>query len=129
MTNLTTLRDRIAEAKGPDRELDGAITRHFKLTRQTDFNTGLLIWNIGKAKYPSLDDEHPDFTASVDACLALIEKVLPGRQVNLHIYSDTMAVAYFGAREEYRHSDDILQPAPLALLLALFNALEAKNVD
>jgi hypothetical protein len=69
MTSLYDLRERVRAATGPDRELDGEICialggEHNSMWRRP----GEAGWYGGPA----------DVTASVDACLALLEKVLPG---------------------------------------------------
>lgn len=71
MTDLTDLLARVEQAEGPDRELDKALW--YKLV----FDPALadpdeLHW----LKF--VGQKQPWFTASLDASLALVERVLPG---------------------------------------------------
>lgn len=69
MGDLTELIERVKAAKGPDRELDYALCDQFleyKERRMARVKTGY------------------DYTTSVDAALALVERVLPGWAYDLH---------------------------------------------
>ena len=69
---LTDLFARVEAATGPDRELDGALWRKLIFDPQLarPGNDWTLTPNLGRKK--------PRYTASIDAALALAERVLPG---------------------------------------------------
>lgn len=77
-SNLTPLLSRVEEATGPDRELDRDIAEHFYpeiLTREHRVVVGgQFAWQ--HPTYGLTRCEH--YTASLDAALALCERVLPG---------------------------------------------------
>ena len=60
MTTLTSLRERVEKATGPDREIDVEIFFELDWTGQGDARTA------------------PEYTSSIDAVVALIERELPG---------------------------------------------------
>lgn len=104
MSTLTELRDRVANAAGPDLELDMAILSAFSLP-------------------PSRLGHRMRFTASLDAVLALAEKVTPGwywyvNSSNRALTRDTKLGGISGYAEA-------TTPA-LALLFAVLNALVAR---
>lgn len=72
MTDLSELIERVRAATGPDRELDAAVLKHF----------GFHSW-IGRMSYHDaplwIDFGSSEITASIDAAIALAERVLPGR--------------------------------------------------
>lgn len=69
-----TLIDRLSKLDGPDREVDAEIDRAFGLNVDVGALTG--PWT----DYPKPDHyrETSRYTASVDAAIALAERVLPG---------------------------------------------------
>lgn len=66
------------------------------------------------------------FTASIDAALALAERVLPGSIVDLHIYPDRSfaAVEY----EKRLYVSRVSAKASIALVIAILKAKESHNV-
>jgi hypothetical protein len=102
---LASLLERVREAKGPDRELDYAISR---------FADGEL------ARHSSL---HLPYTASIDASLALVERLLPGSMKRVFDNPDD------GSTRAEIVSDLIYGKGdhdtwPLAILVALLRALK-----
>lgn len=121
---LESLLERVRAATGPDRELDYAVSR---------FADGEL------ARHSSL---HLPYTASIDASLALVERLLPGWRWGISSHSLKDGVYQEGPHAGLpRHVDGFrahvtersaLRPmpsiadartAPLALLAALLSAL------
>lgn len=113
--SLHELLERVKAASGPDREIDMAIAREFDL-----FETLMGDRRFVRPFY---------FTASIDAAVALIERVLPGCRVELLISEDgsghvtlrlgsedTGPLSYWGAAPT----------PPLALIIA---PLEAKIAE
>jgi hypothetical protein len=109
VTQLQSIRDRVANATGPDREIDYAIYT---------YSTGL--WRT---------DDFPAVTSSIDAALALVERVLPGWE-----WSVWASGGVFGATI-YNTPEDEIEPcvsaqaptAPLAILKAFVAALIAQE--
>jgi len=111
MTDLAELLERVRKATGPDRELDGEIAATLrvgnKLPDWAQNWTGEWRPTIQGFVVLMQDDEQPGpnfsspkFTASIDAALALVERVLPGWKVSLFIGHMTAAKNGDGARAE-----------------------------
>jgi hypothetical protein len=149
---------RLEAATGPDRGLDGIIARdvehwipHFDLD-----GDDLLDWPDMGGHWHSPGDpsafrcaivdgalEPPHYTASIDAALALVERMLPGWGWNISCpdkyYNETNFYALVvsdednGAEEPWDIERDVFEAsgktAPLAILLALFRALERQDSD
>lgn len=123
MTETEKLIERLEAATGPDRELDRDLTERFYPTVATPDTRahGDPAWR------------HPDFglvrceyyTASLDAALALVERVRPGA----HFVVATMpeGVGYYAAIGE-GDSRAYTAPTPaIALCLALLRTLETSH--
>lgn len=143
MTDLADLKRRVEEAIGPDRELDAAIrAAFFGDMLFCDFETGSyhgecpspgcgkpLGLHDERRSYPARweeDDRLPPYTASLDATVALIERVKPGatwlvRQIGTGGGSDALVLARDGGigREHVDGATPVL-----ALLAALLSACE-----
>lgn len=110
---------RLTAATGPDRDLDRII--ECSVWFDTPQHIPLAIRDKWNAK---------PFTASVDACLALIERVLPGAYRATTVLRQ---LPYTGTRFRCEILDDSANGTgahncePLALLLALFRALETQE--
>ena len=88
MTNLNALRElekRLAEAKGPDRKIDAAITAALCPCEPPDCIPDLHARIVAKVLDGGEDSEIERFTASLDAAVALVERVLPGTEVTLRM--------------------------------------------
>jgi hypothetical protein len=76
---LKELLERVEKATGPDREIDVWL-----LALLGDKESP---WGIGDIEYaltdPELTCDPPTYTVSLDACLALVERVLPGHCIGL----------------------------------------------
>lgn len=86
MTDLSELLERVKAATGPDRELDGAIevmARRFDAYRAGLDDTTRAHWkHNGSTVYDgNTGYVAANFTASIDAALALVERCLPGWMV------------------------------------------------
>lgn len=69
LTTLSALQERLRNATGPDRKLDADLWEAF----DPIFATCRPHWTVKE-----IEDFTPHHTASVDAALALVEKLLPG---------------------------------------------------
>lgn len=124
---LSGLVERVRGLKGPDREVDGDIALAFgmppnHLTRRED---GCLWY-----QFVEPDDfdtwEAPPFTGSVDAALALVERVQPWVQVNMHTFGPVpVAEASLGSRSKAKPVEAATLPA--AILLALLLSLQSQE--
>lgn len=134
---LASLLARVEAATGPDRETDAAIWLHFTpgatrwSTRVRHAKTG-HEWDVDETRDATgYLVTVPDYTASLDAALALVERTLPSWMVSLLL-----------SREHGRHfasvrNGSIINPdkiegtgeattPALALLAALLKALQAQ---
>jgi hypothetical protein len=77
---VTGLVERLEKATGPDREIDGLIVLTFYgWTFQKMKGDSCPYWREQNAEwYQRKKDGPPKVTASLDAALALVERVLPG---------------------------------------------------
>lgn len=122
MKDLADLIERIGGATGPDRRLDGAIA--IALT------PGARTWIRGLAGGYKVGDEHKvadAFTASLDAALALVERVLPGWFIGVQQNRGVPAEnAWSGILcPEDGDEVEITAPTPaLALLSSMLRAVE-----
>jgi hypothetical protein len=121
MTDLQSLLSRVEGANGPDRELDCLIAA------ATDYRnrfTGELLaeWLEDPARRAEAMQWEgvPYVTSSLDAALALCERVLPGEAWGL------LQDALFDNRVK---CSDVSRELPLALLTALLRTLIAQEED
>lgn len=116
---LSDLLQRVEEGTGPDRALDIDIWEAV---------TG-REW-IDNACSPN-SEEIGDYTASLDACVALVERVLPGWHVELKKFSDGWyaALARKSTDSGYDFYRGTQKPAAIALLIALIRTLLNKETE
>ena len=133
-----TLLDKLKQATGADRELDAQVFVH--LTRgfidgknAFDEDVYATFDSEGNSVRPGLDPLMlvPRYTASVDACLALMGEVLPdGWEVRCNFETSGWADAYaeYGDpnKGSWRHTEEWSGPAAIALLIAIVRATEDK---
>jgi hypothetical protein len=118
MTSLQELRERIGRLTGPDRETDMLIWGAL-LEDKRDRWSGWSFWITAGGL--------PHFTASLDAAVALVERVLPGW--NWLLRNDN-CLANLWAPGTEPNDGDACYPSwagtpVLALLLALLDALSS----
>lgn len=134
MISLDELLARVEKAEGPDRELDRDLARAFGWTETDTGNDWRDVnWNrpdgfrlpIGTLAEP------PFFTASLDAALALCERVLPGWSWMLRGASASGGQDFAKLWRPYQTPpgndfDAFGKSPPLALLAAMLKALIAQ---
>lgn len=134
MTDLNELLERVKAATGPDRGLDARI--EFTLSGVSFFESDIadLLQVIdeptGYGKYQKIDSANiPSFTASIDAALALVERVLPNTLRRLSDWEDgTGAKANLVLSNGSHHWADGAS-IPLAILAALLQALTKERTN
>lgn len=110
---LEDLERRLKEATGPDQQLD------FDIWYYLNDSSGVLLCK----------DEVPAFTASIDEALALVERMLPGRLIELScdpLHPPRWWVGVEGTSHRMPQHSGRHNHAPLAILLALVSALIIK---
>lgn len=125
MSEKAKLLERIRAADGPDRELDEQLAlaiggwKQSEDSHYTESPEGLDYY------YPS---EHwPHYTASIDAALALVTKLLPGRWwvLNSGLEAGSATCLIDAGKPFETHNDHGATP-PLAILASLLTALIAQ---
>jgi hypothetical protein len=114
---LSELLDKVQAASGPDLELDARIVCAFLPgpSYQSMRDEGYAIADLAEG--------HPAYTASIDAALALVERVLPGWQWCLNRNGRPMALVNNGPGRQFEC--DRAPTMPLAILAATLQALIA----
>ena len=132
MSDLTALLERVRAATGPDRELDGAV-----------MDAVDPLPNPAQTRWECISGQEfhltvPPLSASVDAALALVERMLPGAYINVGpmFYIDGEIVKQraiiirplwtkWTPLDDWfdNHEGDQCATAPLAILAALLSAL------
>lgn len=135
MTEIGELLERVKAATGPDRKLDRAIGLSVGgLKSVEEFGMAGNWWE--RFTEGGLTVGLPPYTASIDAALALVERVLPGWVVSDLSQNSRHAgdpwgcelALYFGSEPSKNRSAFSgwdFPTAPLAILTALLSALTA----
>lgn len=140
MTDLDDLIARVEAATAEDRELDGLIYGWLHNTEPC----GTFMVGVGEAKFQFRHPEKPNaawyvsesnvpaFTSSIDAAVALVERVLPGWELQVHGRDGIGTVLIYRgdvpfARAPRGDSGSMSRPLPLAVVLAALRALKAKE--
>jgi hypothetical protein len=150
MTDLQALLERVEKAEGPDQEIDAELHWLFKLSdkerayalkfRESNcegrelYSIATLVGIITMNYYSPNARPVATYTASIDAAVALVEKMLPERDF-IDVFYDCgswfAVVGIHDAKHDWRkwHSNDgaAMDSPALALLAALLRALIAKN--
>lgn len=131
MSQLSELRERVEGASGEDRDLDGFIEAFFATGEYGEVlpaKGGMVVYRSPGPHSPGQGRfevaEH--YTGSIDAALALVERMLPGAE-----YEITTLYGVAHVTLPLNFTDDLSQSGrrddgnvPLAILSALLRALE-----
>lgn len=120
MSDLNELFERVKKATGPDRKLDIAIARQTHHPSMDGCNPDHDNFIMAGSK---MDRRIPAFTASIDAALALVERVLPGWPQQ---WAEMLREAMDDLWAETSPQMPIIR-LPLAILAALLSALISKE--
>lgn len=115
-----SLIDRLSKLDGPDREVDAEISIHFGAKPNMKLGHELL------GNYRVVPNTFPAYTASVDAAIALAERVLPGANVLIGWgqTKETKPWARIGVTPSH---DATCFNLAIALCIAILRAKEASN--
>lgn len=111
MSTYAEIIERLEKATGPDRKIDYMV---FTKTAPLD---EFSPWS-------PLIGNH--FTSSIDAAIALVETMLPGQPMIMGI-GQTELTRPWARVGSWSGCDAVGSTLPIAILLALFRALEAKE--
>lgn len=142
MTQLSKLLERVEKATGPDREIDHALHDLFGSVVPLG---GFIpyLWRIkiddkwvdvvrhARAMMSTGDVYVQDYTASLDACVALAARVLPGCSWHIGDYyqgtQEPMATVYRDKSDDADCYYGDARTVPLAFLAVILRALIAKE--
>lgn len=141
MTDLNELLERVKAATGPDREIDVALLhlwdpdhealRSYDERYQIELRDGVFsVWKTDGGYSASVP--FPRFTASIDAALALVGRVLPGWNVQFGTLKSGGARARVALDwPEVAPLDECYDAptAPLAILAALLLSLTKERTN
>ncbi|WP_300573431.1 hypothetical protein [Phenylobacterium sp.] len=135
MTEIEGLIERLEKATGGDRELDLDIAQQFGWTNTGPnfLGSGIRADLIGFAPSTAMFAAIPACTTSLDAALALVERVRPGWRFSCgDDHDDTdqpcWARVFPAPREQHRGSGNWHGATPaIALLISLLRTLEPNN--
>lgn len=127
----TDIIGRLAAATGPDRELDDRIWAEMD-ERDVREHNGRLLAKSRRAPFDECviggGTPTPAYSSSIDATVALIERVLPGWEWQIGKYKGDMGQACLRRPDADEPERLEFAPTPpLAACLALFRALEARE--
>ncbi len=137
MGELSELISRLEKAEGPDREIDAWIGYHTDLAVEgMSWRAKIDRFGIDHAMKAATSDSNiwstslPPYTASLDATVALIERVLPGWGWQIGPFPKMRAQLAEPIQTNYGPGVGVRgqstgPTAPIALLLALLRAKEA----
>lgn len=131
MTELRDLAEMLNAATGASRELDAEIANAtgWRLVWNDVFDISVREWVDANGIYKAQENAQPNFTSSIDAALALVERLLPGWEWSVWRCGEVCgATVYNTPKDEIEPSISSHAPtAPLSILRALVAALIAQG--
>ena len=135
MRELAGLIERLEKATGPDREIDALI--EIEARRQEAYRVGLNddqrakwkpVGSNGEVEEGGTRYHSPKFTASLDATVALIERVLPGCEFSLtNLYGVAHAELPLNRDNGWENGRRTDGNLAIAMLIALLRALSERQ--
>lgn len=125
--NLIT---RLSKLDAPDREVDAEIYILFNIPAERagriDYSNGMVGWWPKDGPYVSAVTV-PAFTASVDAAIALAERLFPGTEYEFtNLYNIVRVTIEMNGEYGGFHSEHV-NSLPIAICIALLRAKEASK--
>lgn len=140
MSKYADIIERLEKATGPRGEIDYAIrniVEGYDRTEGASHSYGFKEWAWKGNECFELDAACPQFTTSIDAAIALVERMLPGWSwlvrddsegafcnISSPGLRDNLAAEWIDGETCF---PSWAKTAPIAILLSLFRALEAKE--
>lgn len=133
--DIASLLERVKAATGPDRDLDRSIWRHFNPRPAGRVSDVVLPQGFGKGALNDALDPTPMLTGSIDAALALVERLMPdwGVQTMSPAGGEYAACNMWlpppdgGPKALWRRSSGKSVTLPLAILAALLTSLKENH--
>jgi len=129
-----TILNRLRSAESGSRELDAMIAVSLQIMPNNAFQpcASLDAGTFGTGAHTFW--RAPEYTTSIDAALALVERMLPGGLWRVEkisgVLADQMNAPYWATAGKAGEQEAAYgKTAPIAILTALFTALEAKAHD
>lgn len=128
----TDLRQRLIDSTGPDRELACDILDHFNICPHRKLEHYSVQGDSGyecvKCGKDATYNDTPKLTASVDACIALMQEKLPLWMLDVRYFGDPYQLEVSLCRSDGTHSIEVKHPLLThAILLSVLDAVEAGN--
>lgn len=136
--DYSSILDRLGKSTGPDRELDfaiGATLDGWERKWSEDRETHRGGWYMRQADFSWSHYSVallPQYTDSLDAAIALVERMLPGWNFQVHGTRGAASVLLYEPGVPFRdvpkaQSGVMVRPICLAFLIALFRALQGQG--
>jgi hypothetical protein len=133
MSKYADIIERLGTATGPDREIE---TEIWLMTTEGATRKSTTVKSSGNKWPPYIIDETrdgtgrlvtvPAFTASIHEAIALVERMLPGSELEMTNLYGVARVTIHDEQGQFYGLDECNR-LQTALLIALFRALEAKE--
>ncbi|CAN7519890.1 hypothetical protein [Brucella pseudogrignonensis] len=125
-----TLIERLSKLDGPDREVDAEVYIQFNIPAERagriDYAHGMVGWWPKDGTYVSAVTV-PAYTASVDAALALAERLFPGTEYEFtNLYNIVRVTIEMNGKYGGFHGEHV-NSLPIALCIAILRAKEASK--
>jgi hypothetical protein len=139
MTKYDDIIERLRKSEGPDRTIDGLIDvierggheyvighEEGRFPQKAIYGTIADVMKMLPNEDGAAYINSPPFTASIDASIALAERMMPGEWIDI---GGTTGSAQWecNIHTDYVEVQETAPTAPLAILLSLFLALQAKD--
>jgi hypothetical protein len=121
--DIASLLERVKAATGPDREMDRSIWRHFNPLPAGRASDVVLPPGFGQGALNDALDPTPVLTASTDAALGLVERLMPGWRFAMYTDGEGKGPCCRAMRgDEPVKANCHASTLPLAILAALLTA-------
>lgn len=122
---ITAIKKALEKATGPDRRIDRDIAEHIVGTKYRSTQRGREWFDDSHGGVETWSRHPIPYTASIDAAIALMEKILPGSEIEMTNLYGVARVTIHDVENSF-HGSDPCNRINTALLIALFSALEAR---